>query len=99
MAKQKANNAISREDQLLAAVRNLRTCVESFGPPISYRKLNGILNALEMQVEDGRYQRHAVVRLCEACLATSELYSLPDGAAEQFERLVLHIVNLVEGRR
>ena len=99
MAKQKAPNIGSLADRLLDAVRSMRQCVESFGPPIAYRKLHGILNALEMQVEDGNYNRHAVVRLCEACLATAELYSLPDGLPEQFESLTLRIVALVEDRR
>ena len=99
MAKQKAPNLGSLADRLLDSVQSMRKCVESFGPPISYRKLNGILNALEMQVEDGNYNRHAVVRLCEACLATAELYSLPDGMPEQFESLTLRVVTLVENRR
>lgn len=99
MAKQKTHSSDSLTDRLLDSVRDIRKCVESFGPPITYRKLNGILNALEMQVEDGNYNRHAVVRLCEACLATAELYSLPDGMPEQFESLTLRVVTLVENRR
>ncbi len=99
MVKQKAINVESLGDKLLKAVKDLRVCVESFGPPIAYRKLNGILNALAMQVEDGNYHRHAVVRLCEACLATAELYSLSDAQTQQFERLAIRIVALVEDRR
>ena len=99
MAKQKTHSSDSLTDRLLDSVRDIRKCVESFGPPITYRKLNGILNALEMQVEDGNYKRHAVVRLCEACLAAAELYSLPDGMPEQFESLTLRVVTLVEDRR
>jgi len=84
---------------LLSAVNKLREALESFGPPLRFRKLNGILNALEMQVEDGDYQRHAVTRLCEALLATAELYPLPEKEADDFEQLVLAVVTLVEQRR
>jgi hypothetical protein len=52
-----------------------------------------------MQVEDGHYQRHAVSRLCEALLATAELYSIPEEEAHQLEELACGIVDLVERRR
>ncbi len=84
--------------QVLAQVRRLRAHVESFGPPSAYRKMFGILNALEMQVEDGQYQRHAVARLCEALLATAELYDIPEHASERLETLACGVIELVEGR-
>jgi hypothetical protein len=73
--------------------------VDALGPALLYRKLRGILNALEMQVEDGHYQRHGVTRLCEAFLATRELYDIPEDLAKKLEEEVLAIVSLVEDGR
>jgi len=85
----------------VTAVRNMRTCAESFGSPTEFPKLHSILNALQMQVGDGDYQKHAVVRLCEACLATMELYfqSVPEDLAARFERLTIRVVELIEDHR
>jgi len=60
------------------AVEPIRELVDSLRPPIAFRKLHGVLNALEMQVEDGRYDRRAVARLCEALLATAALYAIDE---------------------
>jgi hypothetical protein len=84
---------------LLEAVRPLRQLVESLGPPIVYRKLHGILKALEMQVEDGHYQRHAVARLCEALLATAELYDIPEAVAGRLEESACRVIDVAEQRR
>ena len=81
-----------------AAVAPIRALVESLGPPISFRKLHGILNALEMQVEDGHFQRHAVARLCEAMLATAELYGLEEEDARRLEELTCGLISLVQDR-
>ena len=83
-------------NRVWAAVRHVRKLVESFGPPIVYRKLHGIINALEMQVEDGHYQRHAVAQLCEALLASAELYAIPGESAGRLKELVRGIVNSAE---
>jgi hypothetical protein len=82
--------------QVLVQVKQVRELLESLGPPISFRKMFGILNALEMQVEDGRYQRHAVARLCEALLATADLYDLPERATGRLEELACGMIDLVE---
>jgi hypothetical protein len=82
-----------------AAVRPIREVVESLGEPIVYRKLHGILNALEMQVEDGRFQKHAVARLCEALLATAELYGVEEDAAGRLEEVACALIDLVQGGR
>jgi hypothetical protein len=84
---------------LMARVNKVRKLVDSLGPAITFRKLHGILNALEMQVEDGDYQRHAVTRLCEALLATRELYDIPEGLADDLEEAACSVVSLVEDRR
>jgi hypothetical protein len=83
---------------LMVKVKKLRAVVEALGPPIAFRKLNGILNALEMQVEDGKYQRHAVVRLCEALLATRELYDIPEDVANQLEEAACAVADQAETR-
>ena len=84
---------------LAAAVKKLRGLVNALGPAIAYRKLQAVLNALEMQVEDGAYNRHAVARLCEALLATAELYQIPAEAAGDLEELACKVVNMVQEER
>ena len=84
---------------LKAKVKEFRGLIESLGPAARYRKLHGILTALEMQVEDGNYQRHAVTRLIEALLATRELYTLPDATAHRIETVGCGVVDLVERKR
>jgi hypothetical protein len=83
---------------LMARVKKVRAIVDALGPEVSFRKLHAVLNALEMQVEDGDYQRHAVSRLCEALLATASLYDIPEGRAGQLEAAVCAVVTLVEDR-
>ena len=76
-------------------VKRIRRFVESWGPLILVRKMNGILNALEMQVEDGKYQREAVVRLGEALLATTELYEIEGERLAKLEEMVGEMIVLV----
>ena len=84
---------------LMAKVKRVRELVNSLGPAVAFRKLQCVLNALEMQVEDGNYQRHAVTRLCEALLATAKLYDIPERLAGQLEEATCAVVSLVEDRR
>jgi hypothetical protein len=84
---------------LTMRVNKLCQVVDSLGPAVAFRKMHGILNALEMQVEDGDYKRHAVTRLCEALLSTAELYDLPEKLARQLEEAACAVVTLVEDRR
>lgn len=62
-------------------------------------KLHSILSVLEMQVSDGHYRRHAMTRLCEALLATAELYDIPEENAGRLEGATCAVVALVEDRR
>ena len=78
-----------------ARVKKLRQSVDSLGTPVAFRKLHGILDALEMQVDDGNYGRHAVTRLCEALLATAEMYDIPEGLGRQIEEAACAVVALV----
>lgn len=84
---------------LAARVKKVRGLVDALGPALRYRKLHGVLNALEMQVEDGNYQRHAVARLCEALLATAALYEIPEDLGGQLEEAACAVVSLVEDGR
>ena len=91
-----SSDGVMARDKITAKVKQVRKLLESLGPPVAVRKLYGVLNALEMQVEDGRYQRHAVARLCEALLATAEIYDIPEESASALEELVCDVVGLVE---
>ena len=85
------------QNPVQAAVQPIRQLLKSLGRPAAFRKLHGILNALEMQVEDGRFQKHAVARLCEALLATAELYPIDEEVARKLEQLSCAVVELVQG--
>ena len=87
------------DKSLVAKVKGVRELVDSLGSAVLFRKLHGVLNALEMQVEDLNYQRHAVARLCEALLATADLYDIPDVLGGQLEEAACAVVTLVEDRR
>jgi hypothetical protein len=58
------------------ALQRVRRIAESLGPSILYRKLFGILNAIEMQIEDGQFRLQAVHRLGEALMETASFYGL-----------------------
>ncbi len=84
---------------MMARVKKLRQLVDSLGAALAFRKLHGTLDALEMQVDDGNYRRHAVTRLCEALLATAELYDIPETVAGKIEEAACALVTLVEDGR
>ena len=85
--------------QIKGRVKQIREQLETLRPARAFRKLFAIMNALEIQVEDGHYQRHAVERLCEALLATRELYDVPDDTAQRLEDLACEVVDHVGRRR
>jgi hypothetical protein len=87
------------EQSVESAVDRINALVESLDAPLLYRKMHGIVNALAMQVEDGRYDRHAVARLGEALLATAGSCHVPDAAAERLEALVVTMIEAAEGSR
>jgi hypothetical protein len=82
-----------------SAVKRLRQVVDSLRRPAEFGKLQAVLSALELQVDDGDYHRHAVTRLCEALLATAQLYSVPEEVAGKLEEAACAVVALVEDRR
>ena len=66
------------------ALEAVRTVVASFGAPLLFRKLYGILNAMEMHVEETPYSVEALQHLGKALEATARLYRV-----EQRGRLCL----------
>jgi hypothetical protein len=80
-------------------VKRLREAIDSLDPPAKFCKLQAVLKALELQVDDGHYQRHAVTRLCEALLATAQLYDVSDELAGKLEEAACAVVALVEESR
>ena len=60
-------------ESVKSGAKRLREAVDYLGTPAEFRKLQAILKALELEVDDGRHQRHAVTGLCEALLATAKL--------------------------
>src|SRR5262245_20648337 len=85
---------LQREEErqrLTARVGKVRKLVDALDPAVSFRKLHAVLNALEMQVDDGKYQCHAVARLCNALLATAELYDIPEFLAKELKEAVCFV--------
>ena len=56
------------------AVQAFRSLFEGLGHPITYRKMNPILNAMEMGIEDGGFSPSALRHLSAALVSTAELY-------------------------
>ena len=67
------------------AMNPISELLNSLGPRIRFRKLHGISNALEMQVENRNYHKHAVTRLGETMLATAELFGIDEQAFSRLE--------------
>ena len=82
-----------------SGVKRLREAVDSLGTPVEFRKLQAVLRALELQVDDGHHARHAVTRLCEALLATAQSYDVPEELAGILEEAACAVVALVEDGR
>jgi len=58
------------------ALKKVRSVIGSFGPPMALRKFYGVLNAIEMQIEDDHYSVEAVQYLGKALGAIAMLYRL-----------------------
>ena len=78
------------------ALEAVRAVVASFGAPIVFRKLYGILNAMEMHVEETPYSVEALQHLAKVLEATVRLYQVDQKKHAQLERELatfLHKVN------
>ena len=82
----------------MAALAEARGLVEALGPKIMYRKMHGIMNALEMQLEDEHFSQGAVRALGNALLETAELYEVDARAAQELGTVLYRLVKeLQEG--
>ncbi len=85
-----------KKKPLLERINRIRAFLEPMGPGILSRKMCGIVDALEVQVEDGQYARHAVVRLGEALLATAEFNGMSTEKFDRLEKMVCDLIDVVE---
>ena len=76
----------------MAAAAEVRRLVEELGPSIMFRKMHGIMNALEMQLEDGHYSQAAVRALGNALLETAELYEVESAKAQELGTTLYRLV-------
>ncbi|MEP7358092.1 MAG: hypothetical protein ABI847_12685 [Anaerolineales bacterium] len=68
---------------MLDQIKGIQMALEQSGEPVTrYRKVNGILNALAMQIEDGGDNPAVVARLFEALEAAVSAYLSGPAAAD-----------------
>jgi hypothetical protein len=70
--------------------------VASFGAPIACRTLYGILNAMEMHVEETPYRVEALQHLGQALEATVSLYQVDSQGQTRLDRAVTVFLRKVE---
>ena len=68
------------------ALDAVRAVVASFGAPIAFRKLYGLLNAMEMHVEETPYSVEALQHLGKALEATARLYQVDQQKSTHLEK-------------
>lgn len=78
------------------AVDAVRTVVASFGAPIAFRKLSGILNAMAMQIEETPYSLEALQHLGKALEATARLYKVAEQQHTQLAQALATCLRTVE---
>src|SRR6266478_8553218 len=78
------------------ALEDVRAVVASFGAPITFRKLYGILNAMEMHVEETPYSVEALQHLGKALEATARLYQVDQQGRTRLDRAVTAFLRKVE---
>ncbi|HEY5870986.1 MAG TPA: hypothetical protein VI542_36355 [Candidatus Tectomicrobia bacterium] len=78
------------------ALDAVRAVVASFGAPIVFRKLYGILNAMEMHVEETPYSGEALQHLGKALEATARLYRIDQQRHTQLARGLATFLRTVE---
>ena len=78
------------------ALEAVRAVVASFGAPLLFRKLYGILNAMEMHVEETPYSVEALQHLGKALEATARLYQVDQQKRTQLERALATFFRTVE---
>jgi hypothetical protein len=78
------------------ALDAVRAVVASFGAPIAFRKLYGLLNAMEMHVEETPYSVEALQYLGKALEATARLYRIDQQKRAQLTRAFDTFLSKVE---
>jgi hypothetical protein len=78
------------------ALDEIRAVVASFGAPIAFRKLYGLLNAMEMHVEETPYSVEALQHLGKALEATARLYQVDQQKHTQLEKVLATFLRKVE---
>ena len=78
------------------ALDAVRAVVASFGAPLSFRKLYGILNAMEMHVEDTPYSVETLQHLGKALCATARLYQVDQQKRILLDRALATFLNTVD---
>jgi hypothetical protein len=78
------------------ALDGVRAVVASFGSPLSFRKLYGLLNAMEMHVEETPYSVEALQHLGKALDATARLYRIDQQQHTQLARALATFLRTVE---
>ena len=81
--------------QVLTHLDAVRAVVASFGAPIAFRKLYGILNAMEMHVEESPYSVEALQHLGKALEATARLYQVDQQGQTRLDRAVTAFLSTV----
>ena len=78
------------------ALDDVRAVVASFGSPLVFRKLYGILNAMEMHVEETPYSVEALQYLGKALEATARLYQVDQQQSTTLTRALATFLRQVE---
>ena len=78
------------------ALDAVRAVVASFGAPLLFRKCYGILNAMEMHVEETPYSVEALQHLGQALEATARLYRIDQPKSTQLARALATFLHKVE---
>jgi hypothetical protein len=78
------------------ALDAVRAVVASFGAPIAFRKFYGILNAMEMHVEETPYSVETLQHLGEALEATARLYRIDQQQSTKLTRALATFLSKVE---
>jgi hypothetical protein len=78
------------------ALDDVRAVVASFGAPLVFRKIYGILNAMEMHVEETPYSVEALQHLGKALEATTRLYRIDQQQSTTLTRALATFLRKVE---
>ena len=78
------------------ALDAVRAVVGSFGAPLLFKKCYGILNAMEMHIEETPYSVEALQHLGKALEATARLYQIDQQKHIQLTRALATFFRTVE---